>query len=316
MHLIDRILQTPEFFHQPPVLVDIGASGAIHKKWKRIARYATCIAFDADERDFEVPGSAKTPYGKLLIKRSLVADQIENNRPFYLTVSPHCSSLLPPHTTALADWAYAPIFQVVKQAQLNTVTLENVLTEFNISYIDWYKSDSQGIDLRLFKSLPASIQQQIIVAEFEPGILDAYIGEDKLKDILQYLESDGKFWLADLQIKGTVRIPHHHFEQIVPNRFLQKLLSHTGKIAPGWAEMTWFNNFKKPMPQQKRSLYLGWVCATLQKHHGFAYTLACQGKELFGDTLFDQMQQHSKTRLRLNLFSFRYFTLLYRKMFN
>ena len=39
--------------NQPPVLVDIGASGFIHKKWRKIAKYSVCIAFDADTRDFD-----------------------------------------------------------------------------------------------------------------------------------------------------------------------------------------------------------------------------------------------------------------------
>ena len=30
------------------MLVDVGASGQMHKKWKQIAPYSVCLAFDAD----------------------------------------------------------------------------------------------------------------------------------------------------------------------------------------------------------------------------------------------------------------------------
>ena len=50
--MIDKILSRPEFQTEPPVLVDVGASGELHARWKPFAKYAVCIAFDADDRDF------------------------------------------------------------------------------------------------------------------------------------------------------------------------------------------------------------------------------------------------------------------------
>ena len=58
-----------------------------------------------------------------------------------------------------------------------------------INKIDWFKTDSQGIDLRLFKSLNIEIQNKVIVAEFEPGIIDAYKNEDKLYRLVGYMSN-------------------------------------------------------------------------------------------------------------------------------
>ena len=52
MRLFDKILTTKELIDKPPVLIDIGASGSIHKPWERIRKHSVCIAFDADEREF------------------------------------------------------------------------------------------------------------------------------------------------------------------------------------------------------------------------------------------------------------------------
>lgn len=314
MGLIDKILSSEIFRQQPPVLIDIGASGKIHQKWKKIAKYATCIAFDADERDFTAVSDEKSNYKKLLIKRNLVSENPGQLVDFYLTHSPHCSSLLEPDSQSLKDWAYAPIFEVEKTEKLTTTDIHSTLQEFGITYIDWYKSDSQGIDLRLFKSMDASIRNQIVIAEFEPGILDAYQNEDKLADMLSYLDAQKTFWLADLQVKGPIRMPNEKLTEIIRNPFLQKILGKVGKTAPGWTEMTYCNQFKDPGMQSQRSLMIGWISATMIGQHGFAYTLADKGVELWGDILFQQMKRASASKLRSGFFSFRYLTWLINKI--
>jgi len=310
MNLIQKILQSPVMQAQPLVLIDIGASGAIHPIWKQLAPYATCIAFDADERDFDPNGSEKKSFKRLLIKNSLVSDTVAKDQPFYLTASPHCSSLLKPNTASLANWSYAPFFEVVKTVHLNTTTISATLQEFGIDYIDWYKSDSQGIDLRLFKSVPDPIRNSITVAEFEPGIVDAYEGEDKLKDILQYQEEKNIFWLADLKVKGRVRMPAASFQKLVPNGFLQKVLSQIGPIAPGWAEVTYLNACKSSESQSQRGLMVGWMAATLLRQHGFAYTLAEKGIELYDERLFTEMKACSSRKMKRSFFTLKYFSWL------
>jgi hypothetical protein len=314
MGLIDKILSSEIFRLQPPVLIDIGASGKIHQKWKRIAKYAICIAFDADERDFTAENQEKSKYKKLLIKRNLVSEQAGQSADFYLTQSPHCSSLLEPDSLSLKDWAYSPIFTVEKTEKLTTTDINTTLTEFGITYIDWYKSDSQGIDLRLFKSIDAAIRNKIAIAEFEPGILDAYQQEDKLADLLSYQDAQKTFWLADLQVKGPIRMPHEKLTEVVPNPLLQKVLGKVGNTAPGWTEMTFCNQFKNPEMLNQRSLMIGWISATLIGQHGFAYTLADKGLEQWGNTLFQQMKKTSAQKLRSGFFSFRYLTWLLNKL--
>jgi len=48
-------------------------------------------------------------------------------------------------------------------------------------------------------------QKKILVADFEPGIIDAYEGEDKLHQLMAYMDKD-PFWVSSMEIKGTKRI--------------------------------------------------------------------------------------------------------------
>ncbi len=53
MEILKRILKRKEFIDNPPVLLDIGASGDLNQKWEILAPYSIGVAFDADDRDFE-----------------------------------------------------------------------------------------------------------------------------------------------------------------------------------------------------------------------------------------------------------------------
>ncbi len=66
--------------------------------------------------------------------------------------------------------------KLTKKVELNSIHIQKALDNAKLDYVDWFKSDSQGIDLRLFKSLDEKIRSKILLAEFEPGIIDAYIG--------------------------------------------------------------------------------------------------------------------------------------------
>ncbi|MDH5645413.1 MAG: hypothetical protein OEZ01_05370, partial [Candidatus Heimdallarchaeota archaeon] len=166
--------------NRPPVLLDIGASGRLFSEWELIASYSICVAFDADTRDFSVIESENKGWKKLFSLNRLVTDKTADKMEFYLTSSPHCSSSLPPNNEAIKQWAFSRLFDVEKIVQLPAIDLQSALSQIGIDYIDWYKTDSQGTDLRIYDSLHEIVKDNILTAEFEPGIIDAYLGEDKL----------------------------------------------------------------------------------------------------------------------------------------
>ena len=78
--------------------------------------------------------------------------------------------MLEPENEKLKPFVFSHLFDVEKEITLKTKSVSSVLKELSIPRIDWFKSDSQGIDLRLFKSLDSEVQEKILVAEFEPGM--------------------------------------------------------------------------------------------------------------------------------------------------
>lgn len=285
MSLIKKILQHEVFKNEPPVLVDIGSSGELNKDWKKIAKYSICIAFDADDRDIGYLEKKDSDYKKLFVYNAIVTEKKDNKKEkFYLTKSPHCSSLLKPDKEGLQDWIFADIFEVVKNIDLNTIDLLSVLKELNIKKIGWFKSDSQGIDLRLFKSLKDRNQQKVILADFEPGILNAYIGEDKLSTLMEYMNSK-PFWVCDMNIFRTKRFNNLVLKKQISKR-KNKKLKKVVKDAPGWAEISYFNDFNNISIFSKRDILLGIVLALLKEQYAFAIELTIIGYDRFKDGFF------------------------------
>ena len=274
--LIDTILRLPIFEAQPPVLIDIGASGALHADWKEIAKYSVCIGFDADSRDFDT-NENKFGFKKLYLINSIVSDKEDPKTTFYLTQSPYCSSVLKPVRAELLNWRFSELFEIDKEIELNNTSLKTVLEKNAINYIDWFKTDSQGIDLRLFKNLAKNIQEKVVVAEFEPGFIDAYEGEDKISDLLNYI-SGLPFWLSDCEVKGTQRISKDTLSKYKINPESLNL-----RNSSCWAEFTYINTCEK---LEIRELLLTVVFCIIKKQYGFALDLCTKlngkiDKELF-----------------------------------
>jgi len=315
--IIKKILSEPELKEKPPVLVDIGASEQIHNKWKKIAKYSVCLAFDADERDFQFIEKEQSSFRKLFVYNCIALDKDQNKADFFLTCSPYCSSVLQPDLVSLKPYLFSHLFEVQKKVELNSIHIQKALDNAKLDYVDWFKSDSQGIDLRLFKSLDERIRNRVLVAEFEPGILDAYIGEDKLYSVLKELIND-RFWLSDIKLKGVARLPKELLDAEFKSSTLKKLIKESLKKAPGWGEMTFINSFENS-EFNRRQYLLGWLFSTLEKQHSFAFVLASRGYEKFNSDLFSELKKYSRCQMKKEIYRLKFLPslieLLSKKLF-
>jgi hypothetical protein len=294
MALVDEILRRPELAEAPPVLVDVGASGAPHAKWKPIARYSVCVAFEGGEAN--VPSSTRG-FRQLHVVPSVVAERPAQREPFYLTRFPYCSSRLRPNHRALNRYAFGPLFEVERVAEVDAVGLRETLAQLGLERVDWFKSDSQGTDLRLFASLGDELVSHVLLAEFEPGIIDAYEDEDKLTDVMRYLD-ERNFWPSHLEVKGSQRIDSSLLERTLPPR-LRRHLGVAVKSAPCWAEIEYLNDFEQESVLGKREYLLGCVLAWLRGHYGFVLELAGRGRTRFGDEIFGRVERAAALQMRL-----------------
>jgi hypothetical protein len=292
--LIARLLDSEPFISNPPVCIDIGASGALPVEWQSLAPHSVCVAFDADMREFRVEDSAQGQWKRLIKLNRLVTAMPSGEVEFFLTKSPFCSSSLRPDRAALEPWAFADLFEVQRTVALPAVSLPDVLQELGISRVDWFKADTQGTDLRLFASLPEEMIDRTIVADFEPGIIDAYHGEDKLSSVMSFMNAR-PFVLSDMRVEGTQRIGKRALSSLRP--FERRLIHTLLKTSPCWAELSYLNSFASA-DASKRDRLLGWICSTIKEQHGHALGIAERGLDDFGESSFDECRRASLAQLR------------------
>jgi hypothetical protein len=286
MNIINEILREPEFDIKPPILMDVGASGKIHNKWKKIAKYSICIAVDADEREFIRTGKKNPGFKKLYLLKDLVDTRTSENIPFYLTKSPYCSSTLEPDIESLKQWAFADAFQIEKIDTTNSIDIADVLDNVNVRYIDWFKSDSQGIDLRLFHRLTEHATKPPLAAEFEPGIIHAYCGEDLFQDVLAAMNGSD-YWLSSLHVRGSKRIPSD-LQSVFGKVTFKGKIPLAIRNSPCWCEMTYLHTVSGDR-FEKRDYLLAIVFSLIEKQYGAALELAERGSRLFGDKIFKKI---------------------------
>jgi hypothetical protein len=292
VRIVDEILSRPEFEDAPPVLIDIGASAQIHRKWKPIAKHSVAVAFEGHAS--EVPPRSDE-FRELHVYGAVVAERAARES-FYLTTFPFCSSRLRPRLDRLRPYALAPLFEVERVAEVQTVALPAVLAELGLERVDWFKTDSQGTDLRLFESLPEAQAAGVLVAEFEPGIVDAYEGEDTLADVMRELPRKG-FWMSELTVRGSQRAD----SGLLREKLLPLQRRHLGvglKPAPCWAEVEYFNELEDESLFDRRELLLACAFALIREQDGFAVEVARRGGARFDEPLFDRVEAAALQRIR------------------
>ena len=219
-----------------PVLVDVGASGGSPEIWRPIASQSTYVGFDPDLREIKRDTAGGYRSG-LIINKALCADPSAETVTFHLTRSPYCSSTLPPDAEALSKYSFWDLFEVDRIASVPATTLMRVLTEQSLTQIDWLKIDAQGTDLRIYQSLEETVRHRVLAVDTEPGLIDAYRGEDLFVDVHERLEAEG-FWLSNLNLMGVPRLSRSAMQalNIRTSAGLPVIPAGVLRTSPGWCE--------------------------------------------------------------------------------
>lgn len=267
----------------PPVLVDVGASGGPPTVWDPIAEWSVYIGFDPDLRALR--DSTDERYARELILNEAVTGQAnESKTKFYLTRSPYCSSTLPPDLEGLAAYDFAPLFEVVGETEAKATTLDHALVRLGFDHLDWLKLDTQGTDLRLFLSLAGTCRDKVLAVDVEPGLIDAYVGEDLFVDTHREMLAQG-FWLSHLNVCGAVRLARTtRAKTLARHPELEAKTLALIRNSPGWCEARYLRTVGHLEKREatQRDFILLWVFALLDSQWGFALDIAEAFERRFG----------------------------------
>lgn len=278
-----------------PVLVDVGAAGAPPAVWEPIAPQSVYVGFDPEPAGNETAALAR--YARAIrIERAVAPLPDATTLPLYLTRLRCCSSTLKPRSAALADHLFAPLFEIEREATIEAVPLGDALANEGLKRVDWLKVDSQGADLRIYQSLPEALRRTVLALDIEPGLIDAYEGEDLFADAHLALTADG-FWLSDLELHGTPRIRQttlEHLQRVQPALTAERL-QHGLRVSPGWCNARYLRSpawLREQAATATEYVLLG-CFALLDRQPGFALDVALEcrrqhGAEPLSDLLHDE----------------------------
>ncbi len=227
-------------------------------------------------------------YHRAIILNEAVTSSLESpEATFYLTASPYCSSTLPPDQPALSNYLFADLFVVQRQGSARAVTLDAALQRLSLPGVDWFKTDSQGIDLRLFQSLSAATRAHVLAVDMEPGLMDAYVGEDLFTSAHEALVRQG-FWPSRTEVKGTVRIRRSSVERLaaIDPSVNGDYLAATVRVSPVYCEA----RYLRTLEYAERAVFgireylLLWVFAMLDEQWAFAADVGLEYERRFGNS--------------------------------
>lgn len=267
-----------------PVLIDIGASGARPEIWEDIARHSIYVGFDPDDRYLQEVENGPY-YREIMVDEALTDDEGSNKVLFYFTKSPACSSTLQPDSESLSNYLFSDHFVIEKERTVLASSLNSIMDRLLLSGIDWFKTDSQGIDLRLFKSLRDEIRSRVLAVDIEPGLIDSYVGEDLFVEAHKELSRNG-FWLSSLDVHGAVRMKRSSLSEMAASNteITRDLIEKTVRKSPGWVNARYLRTLEWLAQGDftERDYALLWLFSILDNQVGFAFDLAIEYERVFG----------------------------------
>ena len=286
-----------------PVLLDIGASGSPMDIWEEIAPHSIYVGFDADER--EIQDVHQSRFFDWNIIRKAATGEEKHEVTFHLTKSPYCSSMLPPDGDSLSQYLFSDLFLVEDEVAAPSITLDSALEDLSLSSVDWFKTDSQGTDLRLFMSLRDEIRDRVLAIDIEPGLIDAYVGEDLFVDAHRDFVQKG-FWLSSLDVNGTVRMRRSSLQaaSAIDPHVTESFIYQAVRDTPGWCNARYFRtlDWLAKGDFTSRDYILSWAFAIIDNQPGFAFDLALEYERLFGEGDVTQILQREAILLMRNAY--------------
>ena len=206
---------------------------------------------------------------------------------FVLTQFPPCSSVLEPDLDALKEMIFHDYFVPESRASVPATNLEAVIADLGIERYDWVKLDSQGTDLRILQSLSETQLAKISAIEIEPGLIEAYQGEDRFPELHQFLLHSG-FWLSDLNLQRYARVSPDSFRRLQSRCGIPRLDAYL-KRSPTAAEGRYFRkiNYLKQRGDE-RQIVLAIVFGMLDDQLGYSFDALNVYRDRFGTTPFAQ----------------------------
>ena len=177
---------------------DIGGANELQPHWLKIHDFALFYMFEPDQRSFNDLVEKKSKYQNFKIF-NLGLGLKNGIRKFYLYNEKTGSTLYDFKENYVQDFTNKYIYPI-EEIEIETKSLDFVLYENQIDFINMLKLDVQGAELEILKGLTnEKVWKNIYSVELEVNFQDIYEGATTFEDVKAFF-NEKEFTLFDLRI--------------------------------------------------------------------------------------------------------------------
>ncbi len=168
---------------KPLCLYDLGASGGTPPPFCWIADGLLLVNFEPDSRASLVEGR----------RNYNIAIGPSEMRTLYINYRQTTSSLLPPCKEVVNRYDFSAfpegqkIFETVSQVEIETLGLDQAITEFEIPPPDFLKIDVQGLTYEVLETARDVLSQSVLGLQVEAEFIETYSGQKTFSAIHDFL---------------------------------------------------------------------------------------------------------------------------------
>lgn len=193
--------------------VDVGSAGGLQPHWRSYEGVVDFYLFEPHQESYEKLKAlfSASPYSKLFHVLPIGLSEAGGERTLHMLNCPTGSSLYPVNPAsefASQDNSY---IYPIREVQIQTRCLSDVLNEQKVTNVDIIKLDVQGAELEIFRGLGDDKRQRLLLAEIEVNIssgvtnnIGPYEGGPTWGEIDQLLTAEG-MRLLDLSVAREYR---------------------------------------------------------------------------------------------------------------
>jgi FkbM family methyltransferase len=177
-------------FTSPLVVVDIGAAGGVSEVLS-LAPLCEMHAVEPRDNSYQelVELNEQSPYLKSFSYSKGLA-KVAGLRTLHVTKTPEASSLYAPNTSLVSRWRNDGAFDVVSEVDIDCTTLEDMLSNADVDYVDLIKIDTQGSELDILLGAGHYIDK-ISIIKCEIEFVELYTGQPLFDDVVRELSKRG-----------------------------------------------------------------------------------------------------------------------------
>lgn len=170
-------------------VVDVGAMGGLQQEWALIPRYVRPVLFEPNPVEAAKLRGRLTNFADAQVIECALFNA-SGSRPLYITRGPGCCSLLIPNPEVVNRYAAAPIFEVLRQIDVECKRYDQLYDAKLAPAPDVIKIDVQGAEYEVLEGF-GRLLETCLGIELETHVYQLYRNQKLLGDIVRFLDGFG-----------------------------------------------------------------------------------------------------------------------------